>query len=169
MHMGDKHSDLKRKPTNNLISSLFWCSFAILLTPSAFSQVSVQLPSTISNGARDRIVTPERFECENSLSGKAQLEYGVAASNSATENVFNLPNTNQGKNVTIYGKLIVPIGGPKSRIDCNRLFDLEVRRRELELKLLEQQLRPELSGFRTGEVPTPQVQTPSSGSSSGAR
>ena len=169
MHVGDKHSDPKRKPTNNLIRSLFWCSFAVLLIPSAFSQVSVQLPSTISNGARDRIVTPERFECENSLSGKAQLEYGVAASNSAMQNVFNVPAPTEGKNVTIYGKLIIPIGAPKSRIDCNRLYELEVRRRELELRLLEQQLRPEIAGFRTGEVPNTQVQTPSSGTSSTAR
>lgn len=117
---------------------------------NSYAQVSVQLPSTVTGGSRDRIVSPDRFECENSLSGKAQLEYGVAASNSRNANNFS-PNQDTGNNVTVYGKIIIPIGGPKNRIDCNRLFELEVRKRELEIRLLEMQTQPDF--FKPAEVP----------------
>jgi hypothetical protein len=170
MYVGEKHCGFQRSPTNCYVRGLLRCATAILLiTNTAYAQVSIQLPSTINSGARDRIVTPERFECENSLSGKAQIEYGVAASNAQRDNVFNTNPADQGRALTVYGKLIVPIGGPKSRIDCNQLYELELRRRQLEIKILEQQLKPEVAGFRTEAVPNQQVQNPSSGTSATAR
>ena len=170
MFMGEKHHRFQRSPTNCYVSSLLRCTVAVLLTTTtSFAQVSIQLPSTINSGARDRIVTPERFECENSLSGKAQIEYGVAASNAQSDNIFNTNTNNQGKAITVYGKLIVPIGGPKSRIDCNQLYELEIKRRQLEIKILEQQLKPEVAGFRTEAVPNQPAQNPSSGTSSTSR
>lgn len=134
--------------------SRFWCLFLCVcsLSISANAQVSVQLPSTSANVARDRIVTPERFECENALGGKAQVEYGVAASNSQNNNNFQATPPTGGNNVTVYGKIVIPIGGPKSRIDCNRLFELEVRKRELEIRLLEMQTNPD--NFKATPVPT---------------
>lgn len=122
----------------------------------------------MNSGARDRIVTPERFECENALSGKAQVEYGVAASNAQSSSSFStVTQPDQGKNITVYGKIIIPIGAPKSRIDCNRLFELEVRKRELEIKLLEMQTQPDF--FKPAEVPNSQVRNPSGTTSSTAR
>jgi len=105
----------------------------------------------VNGGARDRIVTPDRFECENSLSGKAQIEYGVAASNGSSSNAFSGTPTTAGTAVTVYGKLIIPIGAPKSRIDCNRLYELEVEKRMLEIKLLQMQTSPDY--FKPAEVP----------------
>jgi len=110
------------------------------------------LPSTISGGARDRIVTPERFECEMAISGKAQMEYGVAASNGNTTNSIVPQNPTSSTVVTtVYGKITIPIGAPKSRIDCDRLYQLEVRRRELEIKLLEMQTSPDQ--FKPAVIP----------------
>lgn len=83
------------------------------------------------------------------MSGKAQVEYGVAATNSQS-NTFSV-TPNDGNTVTVYGKIIIPIGAPKSRIDCNRLYELEVRKRELEIKMLEMQTNPEY--FKS--TPTP--------------
>jgi hypothetical protein len=167
MYLGEEYSHSTRKRTSNYVSCLLWCACA-LLPIKALSQVSVQLPATNNSGARDRIVTPERFECENSLSGKAQVEYGVAASNAQTSTSFSSSVTpDAGKNITVYGKLVIPIGAPKSRIDCNRLFELEVRKRELEIKLLEMQTQPDY--FKPAEVPNSQGRNPSSGTSSSAR
>lgn len=146
--MGKKWNNTKTLP-----KVIIWglCSITCSLFSTVVNaQVSVQLPATVNNGARDRIVTPERFECENSLSGKAQLEYGVAASNGDSTSVYNTSNTT-GKTVTVYGKIIIPIGGPKSRIDCNELYELEVKRRKLEIKLLEMQTNPDF--FKPSAIP----------------
>ena len=142
----------RQKQANCVIRCLFVFACAIFLNNSyaQSSGIAIQLPNTINGGARDRIVTPERFECENSLSGKAQLEYGVAASSGTTNNTFATSQTN-GNAVTVYGKIVIPIGAPKSRIDCDRLFQLEMRRRELEIKLLEQQTLP--GNFTASEAP----------------
>lgn len=164
MYMGEKYKHTK--PTASYyVRCLFWCT-ASIFPITAFTQVSVQLPSTITGNARDRIVTPERFECEMSLSGKAQLEYGLAASNTIQPNSF-VTNPDPGKNVTVYGKLVIPIGAPKSRIDCNILYEMEIRRRELEIKLLEMQTNPD--NFRPAVVPNVPVQNPSGATSSSGR
>jgi len=40
----------------------------------------------------------------------------------------------------VYGRLVIPLGKTPERLDCSKFFDLEMRRQELELELLEQQL-----------------------------
>lgn len=39
----------------------------------------------------------------------------------------------------IYGRLIIPLGAKPQRFDCSKFFELEMRRQQLELELLEQQ------------------------------
>ena len=37
----------------------------------------------------------------------------------------------------VYAKITVPLGAPKKRLDCNKLYQLELRARELEIRKLE--------------------------------
>ena len=154
MYLGKYIIPDSRTRTKSYIRRLCFCISALLFcTWSTIAQsqgVSVQLPSTVNSGARDRVVSPDRFECEMAIQGKAQFEYGVAATNSQSNNFIGQTNNN-GTNLTAYGKIVIPIGAPKTRLDCNRLYELELRKRELEIKLLEMQTNPD--NFRAAEAP----------------
>ena len=43
--------------------------------------------------------------------------------------------------VGIYSRLVIPLGGPKSRINCNDLYQLELRKKQLEVMKLERELK----------------------------
>jgi len=42
--------------------------------------------------------------------------------------------------VGLYARIIIPLDGPKERINCNTLYQLELERRRLEVMKLEQEL-----------------------------
>ena len=41
------------------------------------------------------------------------------------------------RDVGVYAKITIPIGKPKERLDCSKLYKLELRARELEIRKLE--------------------------------
>jgi hypothetical protein len=49
---------------------------------------------------------------------------------------------NQIGDVGVYSRIVIPLGKRvKSRIDCNKLYELELRKKQLEVQKLEQELQ----------------------------
>jgi hypothetical protein len=44
------------------------------------------------------------------------------------------------RDVGVYGKIVIPIGAPKERLNCNAMYQLELRKRTLEVERLEAEL-----------------------------
>ena len=72
------------------------------------------------------------------------VEFGVVgvlgnSNNQYQTNITNSlsPNT---KDVGVYGRIIIPIGAPKGRVDCDILYQLELSKKRLELQKLESEL-----------------------------
>jgi len=40
----------------------------------------------------------------------------------------------------VYARIIIPLDGPKERINCNDLYELELRKKRLEVLKLQQEL-----------------------------
>jgi hypothetical protein len=47
------------------------------------------------------------------------------------------PNT---KDIGVYGRIIIPIGAPKGRVDCDILYQLELSKKRMEIQKLENEL-----------------------------
>jgi len=50
------------------------------------------------------------------------------------------PNNPKSKDVGLYARIIIPLDGPKERINCNTLYKLELQKKQLEVRKLEQEL-----------------------------
>ena len=49
---------------------------------------------------------------------------------------------NGGTDVGVYARITIPLGKRvKSRVDCNRLYDLELRKKQLEVMKLEREIQ----------------------------
>ena len=46
----------------------------------------------------------------------------------------------QTKDIGLYARIIIPLDGPKERINCNTLYQLELQRRRLEVERLKQEI-----------------------------
>ncbi|MER9935084.1 hypothetical protein [Mesorhizobium sp. M0088] len=88
---------------------------------SGFNLPGVTLPQ-----GQDEVRAADGTTCRSAVSGSgAYVDLGVIRGNSQSDN-----------DVATYGRVVIPIGRTPKRVDCSRLYELEVERLQLELKLL---------------------------------
>jgi hypothetical protein len=88
---------------------------------SGFNLPGVTLPQ-----GQDEVHASDGTTCRSAVSGTgAYLDLGVIRGNNQSNN-----------DVATYGRVVIPIGRSPKRVDCSRLYELEVERLQLELKLL---------------------------------
>ncbi|RWP84850.1 MAG: hypothetical protein EOR11_19675 [Mesorhizobium sp.] len=88
---------------------------------SGFNLPGVTLPQ-----GQDEVRAADGTTCRSAVSGSgAYVDLGLIRGNSQSDN-----------SVATYGRVVIPIGRTPKRVDCSRLYELEVERLHLELKLL---------------------------------
>ena len=118
-----------------------------LLASSAFadnSSLSLALPSPPMNYQSDSFSTGN-MRCSNAVGGGVNLEFGVTGVVNNVGGTFSPSSLgNQSKDVGVYARVVIPLDKPKSRINCDDLYQVELAQRRLEI----QQLRNELEALK---------------------
>lgn len=91
--------------------------------------VVFQLPSSPSVVAEDFLETRDII-CKNSIGGATNLEYGITG----------IQGRNNLESIAVYARIVIPLDGPKERMNCNSLFELELRARALQIERLEAEI-----------------------------
>ena len=123
---------------------------ALLISSSAVAETSslnLNLPNSPKTFQQDRIRSGD-LDCSNAIGSSTNLEFGVVGvlnQNNPYEQALRYGNDirrNEDfvKDVGVYARINIPIGAPKERINCNRLFKIEIEKRELELQRLRQEV-----------------------------
>lgn len=123
---------------------------ALLISSSAVAETSslnLNLPNSPKTFQQDRIRAGD-LDCSNAIGSSTNLEFGVVGvlnQNNPYEQALRYGNDirrNEDfvKDVGVYARINIPIGAPKERINCNRLFKIEIEKRELELQRLRQEV-----------------------------
>lgn len=119
----------------NLTTSLF---MMLWLSAGAYAQSSslnLSLPTAPGNYQSDSFKAGD-LDCSNAIGSATNLEFGV------TGIIDNNQDYTKTGDVGIFARITIPLGQkPKSRIDCNRLYELELRKKQLEVARLEAELR----------------------------
>lgn len=118
---------------------LLAASIALLAEP-ATARDGVYLPAAPrGSGGEDSIETAGGTRCRQSLnSSGAYLDVGAAAQASSGTPDRQVPlyiDEPESEGV-IYARITMPLGKRPSRLDCSRLYELEIARLERELELL---------------------------------
>jgi len=73
--------------------------------------------------------------CSQSInSSGGYLDFGVAGGDLST---YSTPGSSPGAQSAIgYARIIVPLGSAPRRLDCSRLYDLEIARLKAEIEML---------------------------------
>lgn len=105
------------------------------------SSIGLQLPSAGSSYGQDSIRSGD-IDCKNSIGGSTQLEFGVTSVISGYESPFGSYGGTRDRydNVGVYARIVIPLDGPRERINCNSLYELELRRKRLEVLKLQEEL-----------------------------
>lgn len=105
------------------------------------SSLNLQLPGTGGNYQSDKFRAGE-LDCSNAIGSATNLEFGVTGL--IDKGNYDQMNNyiNGGSDVGVYARITIPLGKrAKSRIDCNRLYELELRKKQLEVIKLEKELQ----------------------------
>ena len=99
------------------------------------SSLAVQLPNPPMNYQSDRF-RAGNLDCSNAIGGGTTLEWGVKG---VVNN--NDGNVGQGKDIGLYARIVIPLDKPRSRINCDDLYQLELTQRRLEVQMLRAELQ----------------------------
>lgn len=119
---------------------LFFLAFAgpIPAAAPALANSGVYMPPPPSGpGGQDMIETTTGARCSQSVNGSgAYLDIGVSANNGMGDD--RLFNSAQNNDVSAlgYARVVIPLGGRVKRIDCLRLYEMELQRMRQEIELL---------------------------------
>lgn len=122
-------------------SLLLVVSAELLLAGMASAQPGIYLPPAPQGpGGEDTIETQSGTRCRQSINGnEGYLDVGVAGSTGSgvpnTGNVF-VSNTERDRQALGYARITVPLGKKPRRLDCSRIYELEIQRLREEVALL---------------------------------
>src|SRR6056300_1399479 len=106
------------------------------------SSLNLQLPGTGGNYQSDKFRAGE-LDCSKAIGSATNLEFGVTG---IIYKEYYDPQRDytvgQQTDVGVFARITIPLGKrTKSRIDCNRLYELELRKKQLEVQKLEKELQ----------------------------
>ena len=108
------------------------------------NNLALSLPNPPMNYQSDRF-RAGNLDCSNAVGGGVNLEFGVTGVVNNVGGTFSSSgNLAQGKDVGLYARVVIPLDKPKSRINCDDLYQVELAQRRLEI----QQLRNELDALK---------------------
>jgi hypothetical protein len=117
----------------------------LLFASVAFGQSSslnLSLPSAPGSYQSDRFKAGD-LDCSNAIGSATNLEFGVTGiiGRGYTDPLSGYVDSRVG-DVGVFARIIIPLGQkPKARIDCNELYLLELRKKQLEVMRLEQEIQ----------------------------
>lgn len=93
------------------------------------NQTGLNLPGVSMPQGYDEVRTSDGSYCRSSVSGNGTyLDLGVIGTQNQEGGMID-----KG---AVYGRIVVPLGQKGQRLDCRRLYDLEIERLKMEVRLL---------------------------------
>ena len=120
-----------------VVMSVTSCSIVSVFADSTSNSLSLSLPNTGGNYQSDSFRAGE-LDCSMALGSATNLEFGL------TSIIQGGTAQNSGKtgDIGVYSKITIPLGrrNKGSRLDCNRLYEIELKKKQLEVMKLQQEI-----------------------------
>lgn len=126
---------------------LFVCD-AVMAQSSSTSSLNLAIPSVSPNFQSDRVRAGD-IECDAAIGSATNIEFGVVGIindktpyDTLTQSMIVNQNNSREfvKDVGVYARIVIPIGAPKQRLNCNILYELELEKKRLEIFKLRQEI-----------------------------
>lgn len=106
------------------------------------SSLNLQLPSSGGSFGQDKFKAGD-LDCSNAIGGATNLEFGMTGIIDNAQGPFSSkdPLNPSEKDIGVYARIIIPLDGPKERINCNTLYELELRKKRIEILKLQEELK----------------------------
>lgn len=111
------------------------CTYSIAFGDSTSNSLSLSLPNSGGNYQSDSFRAGD-LDCSNAIGSATQFEFGVTSIIQG-----GTISSDRVGDIGVYSRITIPLGArTKSRIDCNRLYELELQKKQLEVLKLQQEI-----------------------------
>lgn len=123
---------------------ILWFTIALVASVSAYGQnngLNLTIPQAQQSFQQDRIRSGD-VECSAAIGSSTNVEFGVVGMLNQNDPYYMDPyappvyDDNFVRDIGVYGRITIPIGAPKERLNCNALYKIELEKRQLELMKL---------------------------------
>lgn len=125
-----------------ILSALLFCVW-VSAAYGQSSSLNLSIPTAPGSYQSDRFKSGD-LDCSNAIWSATNLEFGVTGiiGKGYTDPLQGFVDTNRVGDIGVFARIVIPLGKkPKSRVDCNRLYELELRKKQLEVMRLEQEIQ----------------------------
>ncbi len=120
-----------------LVLLILTSTYTLSWADSTSNSLSLSLPNSSMGYQSDKFRAGE-LDCSNAIGSATQLEFGVTG---LIQGGTISTNNKKVGDIGVYSRIIIPLGKRvKSRINCNRLYELELQKKELEVMKLQQEI-----------------------------
>ena len=120
-----------------LVLLILTSSYTLSWADSTSNSLSLSLPNSSLGYQSDKFRAGE-LDCSNAIGSATQLEFGVTG---LIQGGTSFTDGKKVGDIGVYSRIIIPLGKRvKSRINCNRLYELELQKKELEVMKLKQEI-----------------------------
>lgn len=119
------------------LASLLAVSLSAPSAPAAANDGIFLPQSPIGPGGEDSIETAEGTRCRQSINNNgAYADVGVVGNKSRQDRRTSVVLGDDSDYALAYMRVTIPLGAKPKRIDCTRLYDMEISRLKREIELL---------------------------------
>ena len=112
------------------------CSYTTTYADSASNSLSLAIPNSSTSFQADKFRAGE-LDCSNAIGSATNIEFGVTG---IIQGGITGGRQQVG-DIGVYSRITIPLGKrAKNRIDCNRLYELELQKKSLEVMKLQQEI-----------------------------
>ena len=122
---------------------LVCCVLLLGLCVPAFAQnnsINLALPGSVGSYQSDSF-RAEGLDCSMAIGSATNVEFGVIGVINRAPTTITTDLNMQQRDVGVYGRITIPIGAPRTRLDCNELYQLELKKKRMEVQKLERELQ----------------------------
>ena len=105
--------------------------------------LNLNIPQASQSHGTDKI-RAGNVDCQNAIGSSTNLEFGVVGIIEQGDTPFTTQiqevQDQEYRDVGVYARINIPIGGPKERINCNTLYQLELTKKRLEVEKLQREV-----------------------------
>lgn len=97
------------------------------------NSAGVSLPAPANSYGQDEVQAAGGVACRSAVGGSGPyMDMGLMGTN----DVYNRQST------TAYARVVIPFGRAPARVDCTRLYELELQRLQMELEIAKMSMPP---------------------------
>lgn len=114
-------------------------SFLVCTNSHASGSLNLTIPSSPGQYQSDSFRAGD-LDCSVAIGSGTNVEFGVVGLLNEEATTVST-SSNAKREVGVYARMVIPLGGPKTRLNCDTLYQLELQKKRMEIEKMQREIQ----------------------------